>query len=78
MKMGMPYSRINVGDVFQSPLAWTGSSVVYEVVNKADGLIEIRSSYQHPCLAETMWKRPTDRIFNRRIIAGLNPACGDF
>jgi len=65
--MGMPYSKINIGDVFASPLQWTGSNITYTVVNKADGLIEIRSSYQHPSLPETTWKKPTHRIFNRRI-----------
>lgn len=65
--MGMPYSKINIGDVFESPLSWTGSDIIYTVVDKADGMIEIMSSYQHPSLPETMWKKPTDRIFNKRI-----------
>ena len=39
--MGMPYSRINIGDIFESPLAWTGSDIIYTVVDKADGLIEV-------------------------------------
>jgi hypothetical protein len=65
--MGMPFSKINVGDIFESPLRWTGSDVTYVVTDKADGLIEIRSSYQHPALPETMWKKPSNRIFNRRI-----------
>lgn len=68
--MGMPYSKINIGDVFESPLKWTGSNVTYTVTDKADGLVEIRSSYQHPRLPATLWKKPTDRIFNRRIMEG--------
>lgn len=67
--MGMPYSKINIGDVFESPLKWTGSDILYVVTDKADGLIEIRSSYQHPSLPETMWKKPSDRIFNKRVMA---------
>lgn len=65
--MGMPYSRINIGDIFESPLRWTGSDILYTVTDKADGLIEIMSSYQHPALSPTMWKNPSDRIFNNRI-----------
>jgi hypothetical protein len=65
----MPYSKINVGDVFASPVRWTGSDVTYEVVDKADGLVEIRSSYQHPSLPKTMWKKPSDRIFRERIFS---------
>ena len=71
--MGMPFSKININDVFESPLKWTGSDILYKVTDKAYGLIEIRSSYQHPSLPETMWKKPSDRIFNRRIYcAGKN------
>ena len=68
----MPYSKIKIGDVFESPSAWTGSSIIYEVVDKADGLIEIRSSYQHPSLPETMWKKPSNRIFKKRLIKGIS------
>ena len=64
-RMGMPFSKINIGDVFESPLKWTGSDIVYTVTEKADGLIKIRSSYQHHSLSETMWKKPSDRIFNK-------------
>jgi len=63
----MPYSKINVGDIFESPLKWTGSDIIYEVVDKADGLICLRSSYQHPSLPETFWRKPSDRIFRNRI-----------
>ena len=63
----MPYSKIHIGDVFESPLAWTGSDITYTVVDKSDGLIEIQSSYQHPSLPRTLWKSPRDRIFTRRI-----------
>jgi hypothetical protein len=63
----MPYSRINIGDIFQSPLAWNGSDITYTVVDKAEGLIEVRSSYQNLFLPETLWKKPTDRIFNVRL-----------
>ena len=65
--MGMPFSRIKIGDVFESPLKWTGSDITYTVVDKADGMIEVVSSYQHPNLPPSMWKAPTDRIFNKRI-----------
>lgn len=65
--MGMPFSKINIGDVFESPLKWTGSDISYTVTDKANGLIEIRPSYQRPRLPETMWAKPSDRIFNRRI-----------
>lgn len=65
-----PYSKINIGDVYESPQKWAGSEVTYEVVDKADGMIELRSSYQHSSLPETFWKKPTDRIFNRRIHDG--------
>jgi len=65
--MGMPFSKINVGDIFDSPLRWTGSEITYEVVDKADVLIEIRSSYQHTKKPPTMWKDPSNRIFNSRL-----------
>ena len=65
--MGMPYSKINIGDVFDSPLRWTGSNIIYIVTDKADGMVEVQSSYQHPSLPRTMWKRPSNRIFNRRL-----------
>ena len=67
----MPYSRINVGDVFESPMRWTGSDILYAVVDKADGLIEVRSSYQHPALPPTMWRKPSDKIFTRRVLSGV-------
>ena len=67
---GMPYSKINIGDVFESPLAYTGSDIVYLVVDKVDGMIEVMSSYQSPTLPETMWKKPNERIFNKRIMEG--------
>lgn len=63
----MPYSKINVGDVFASPAAWTGSDITYTVVDKANGLIEVRSSYYHPSLPPTFWKKPSDRLFRNRI-----------
>lgn len=63
----MLFSKIKIGDIFESPLRCTGSGIVYTVTDKVDGLIEIRSSYQHPNLPETMWKKPSNRIFNRRI-----------
>ena len=65
--MGMPYSKINIGDLFESPMKWTGSKTTYLVVDKADGMIEIMSSYQHPSLSKTLCKKPTDRIFTKRI-----------
>ncbi len=60
-----PYSKINVGDVYESPMKWTGSDITYTVVSKDDEskLIEIQSSYQHPSLPKTLWKKPSDRIF---------------
>lgn len=64
----MPYSEINIGDIFESPLKWTGSTVTYTVVNKKEGLIEVRSSYQHPTLPETIWIKPSDRLFRQRRI----------
>ena len=64
----MPYSEINIGDIFESPLKWTGSTVTYTVVNKKEGLIEVRSSYQHPTLPETIWKKTSDRLFRQRRI----------
>lgn len=70
--MGMPYSRINIGDIFDSPARWAGSTVTYTVVDKTDGLIEIKLSYQHSSLPQTMWKNPSDRVFNRRIFDGGN------
>jgi len=70
----MPYSKINIGDIFESPLAWTGSNIIYTVVDKIDGLIEIESSYQHPRLSKTMWKNPSDRIFNKRIFINSESA----
>lgn len=74
--MGMPYSRINVGDIFDSPLRWTGSEITYTVTGKADGLIEIMSSYQHPKIPPTMWKKPGNRIFNSRVFCGANTTEG--
>ncbi|HBH13839.1 MAG TPA: hypothetical protein DDX29_12135 [Clostridiales bacterium] len=69
---GMPFSRINIGDVFESPLAWTGSKMVYIVVDKDKDskMIEVMSSYQHPALPKTFWKKYTDRLFNKRIVIG--------
>jgi len=64
----MPYSEINIGDIFESPIKWTGSNMTYTVVNKKEGLIEVRSSYQHPSLPETIWKKPSDRLFRQRKI----------
>lgn len=64
----MPYSEINIGDIFESPLKWTGSDITYTVVSKKEGLIEVRSSYQHPTLPETTWKKKSDRIFKQRRI----------
>jgi hypothetical protein len=75
--MGMPYSKINIGDIFESPLRWTGSDIIYTVVDKADGLIEIQSSYQHPALATTIWKKPSDNIFNKRIYCVGNSGIND-
>lgn len=69
--MAMPYSKINIGDVFESPLKWTGSDITYTVVDKADGMVEVRSSYQHPALPETLWKKPSDMIFTRRVVCGV-------
>ena len=65
-----PYSKINIGDIYESPLKWTGSTITYTVVDKADGMIELRSSYQHPSLPPTMWKKPNNRIFNKIIFSG--------
>ena len=67
----MPYSKINIGDIFESPLNWTGSKITYTVVDKADRMIELRSSYQHPSLPSTIWKKPTDRIFTKRIFNAI-------
>ena len=67
----MPYSKINIGDVFESPLKWTGSNITYTVVEKADGLVAVSSSYQHPALPAVIWKKPSDRIFTRRILEGV-------
>jgi hypothetical protein len=64
----MPYSEINIGDVFESHLKSAGSNLIYEVVGKKEGLIELRCSYQHPSLPETFWKKPSDRIFRQRRI----------
>lgn len=66
----MPYSRIKVGDVFESPMKWTGSDLTYTVTDKEGGLVEVESSYQHPALPRTMWKKPSDRIFTVRIKDG--------
>lgn len=56
-----PYSKINIGDIYSSPISL--SNMKYTVVDKADGMIEVRSSYQHPMLPETTWMKPTNRIF---------------
>jgi hypothetical protein len=66
-QMGMPFSKINVGDVFASPHKWTGSDITYTVVDKADGMVEVRSSCQLGGVPGTMWKEPSNRIFNNRI-----------
>lgn len=66
----MPYSKINIGDIFESPLKGIGSNISYIVVDKTEGLIEVESSYQHPSLPRTLWKKSTDRIFTRRIFIG--------
>ena len=71
--MGMPYSRINIGDIFDSPLNWaTGANITYIVVDKVDGLIELRASYQHPAFPETTWRKPSNRIFTKRIFQSEN------
>jgi len=64
----MPYTRINIGDVFASPSRHAGSSLEYTVTDKADGMIQIESSYQHPALPARLWKKPTDRIFITRLL----------
>jgi hypothetical protein len=71
----IPYSEINIGDVFKSPAKWTGSNITYTVVSKKEGLIELRSSYQHPSLPETFWRKNTDRIFNQRRISKGSGNC---
>lgn len=60
-----PYNDINIGDIYQR---YTGA-VDWMVVNKNDDekMIELESSYQHPSLPRTLWKRNTDSIFNRRV-----------
>lgn len=67
-----PYSTISIGDVYASPLQWTGSDVTYTVVGKDDAekLIEVRSSYQHSTLPETSWKHTNSRIFRKLIHKG--------
>jgi hypothetical protein len=64
----IPYSEINIGDIFESPSAWAGSDIIYVVVDKKEGLIEVRPSYQHPSLPQTMWKKTSDRLFKERKI----------
>ena len=66
----MPYSKINIGDIFESPLKGIGSNISYIVVDKTEGLIEVELSYQHPSLPRTLWKKSTDRIFTRQIFIG--------
>jgi len=64
-----PFNDIKIGDIFSSPLAWTGSKITYTVISKdkQSKFIEIKSSYQHITLPQTIWKKCTDRIFNRRL-----------
>lgn len=70
-----PYSQIHVGDVYASPLKWTGSDITYTVVAKDDAekLIEVRSSYGHPSLPATMWRETNSRIFRQRLIKSGKP-----
>ena len=66
----MPYSRINIGDIFESPGGHAGVRISFEVVDKCDGLVEVYPSYQHPALPDTLWKKPSDRIFTKRLTEG--------
>jgi hypothetical protein len=72
-----PYNDINIGDIYESPLKWTGSDIIYTVINKdkESKLIEIRSSYQNSCLPETLWTSYRNRIFNRRLYENSPRLC---
>ena len=65
----MPYSEINIGDVYSDPM-FRGygqySGLEWYVVDKKDKLIKVQAvSYAkgEPVL-EPIWKRPTDRMFS--------------
>ena len=62
--MGMPYRKINIGDVFQRHR----DALEWDVVDKCDGMIQIRSVIASSELTSTLWKKPSDMIFTRRIL----------
>jgi len=64
-----PYSQIQIGQVYESTLKWCGSKLTYTVVAKDDEsrLIEVKPSYQHPSLPQTIWKKCSDRLFGQTI-----------
>jgi hypothetical protein len=57
--VSMPYSRINIGDVFCQGYPY---QLEWHVTDKADGMVEIT------CLIggknKSLWKRPSDRLFS--------------
>lgn len=65
-----PISDINVGDIYQMPYPFGSISWVVINVNREEKMVEIESSYKHPSLPSSIWKRNTDRIFQHRVLEG--------
>jgi len=70
------YDEIKIGDVFESPVT-SISGNTYTVMDKKDGKIEIKGSYQNPSLTEkTMWVKPDSKVFMHRIYNAFALECG--
>ncbi|MCK4814486.1 hypothetical protein KA005_01845 [bacterium] len=67
----MPYSRINIGDVFESRSNIDMSRITHTVTDKADGLVEVESLCQRSdlCQPKKLWKKPSNTIFRKRILS---------
>jgi hypothetical protein len=65
-----PYSDINIMDVYQNPI--TMSEWVVNEKNDKEKMISIIMLSNLPAhLNKPIWKRNTDRIFNKRVQEGI-------
>ena len=65
--MSMPFSRINIGDMYC--LGWP-YRMEWLVTDKADGQIEITGMVGNKVVS--VWKKPSDRLFchTKRVLVG--------
>ena len=79
--MGMLYTEINIGDVFESPLPWVGSDITYEVIDKAPQewiKVRVRSENwdRYPVFPFEIWRSAADVIFKKRIFCASKQLVG--